>query len=459
MGFIRDKFDFKFSDSDNVEFNHVVESIVKGEKLIAIYGEAGTGKSTFIKELKAYCDIRQINIQCVAFTGKAAGNINGRTLHSYFGLQIRPYLPSEKTFEYPTWEQLKAEGRELSGTKVLEDGRTVPFLLIYFELCFRFRPREIGELDFLVIDEISMVRCDLLDTADIILRKIKGNDEPFGGVVVLFFGDKRQLPPVANESDMAVLENSYEAPFSYLNSNVISKNKVCEIVLNRVYRQSDASFINLLRGIRLNGLMPKDIETLNRRLAKFVKFDRIHVEHQIICPTNKRVDYYNKTMLMLIESEVVTYTAKISKDFPPIEYPTNIKLELKLGAKVMFLRNDREGRYYNGTIGQVRALFKDKVVVEANGNEFEVTPETWTYSTYKYNKGSRSVEIDGNSSCFKQIPLRLAWAITTHKAQGETYEKILCDLSDGFLPEHTYVTLSRCRSLEGITLLNPLMIP
>lgn len=456
MGFASEDFDFAFSDPENEEFAQVSEWIASGKKLIAIYGEAGTGKSTFIRELTAYCGLRQINIQCVAFTGKAAGNIEGRTLHSFFGLDIRPYLPTERIFEHPTHAQLATAGMETSGMKVLEDGRSVPWFKITLELYFRLRTADLERLDILVIDEVSMVRCDLLDVADILLRKVRGIDEPFGGVIVLLIGDKRQLPPVTTGADSKVLGDHYNAPYSYAESDVIRSNLVHEVLLDTVYRQKDPGFIAMLRGIRLNGLMPDDIETLNERLAPSVQFERIHVGDQIICSTNNSVDFYNHKMLDLIRSDEAIYTAKVSAGFPPSEYPTSVELKLKLGAKVMFLRNDRARRYYNGTIGQVRALYDDRVVVEVNGQEIEVTRESWNSRMYKHNKERRSVDAIGATESFSQIPLRLAWAMTTHKAQGQTFDRIYCDLSDEFIPEHTYVTLSRCRSLEGITLLAPL---
>lgn len=456
MGFSPEQFDFRFSDSDNVEFGRVSDWIAEGKKLIAVYGEAGTGKSTFIRELTAYCKGRQINIQCVAFTGKAAGNIEGRTLHSFFGFEIRPYLPTERIFEHPTAAQLMAQGKELTGTRVLDDGRSVPYFRWTLDMYFRSRLSELENLDVLVVDEVSMVRCDLLDTADIILRKAKGKDQPFGGITVLLVGDKRQLPPVASGSDGAVLADYYNTPFSYLESDVIRRSELREVLLDTVYRQKDPGFIALLRGVRLNGLMPGDIETLNTRLVPSVKFEHLPVEHQIICCTNRRVDHYNHHMLDLIQSDEFIYTAEVSPGFPSSEYPTNPQLRLKLGAKVMFLRNDRAGVYYNGTVGQVRALFDDRVVVEVRGQEVVVTRERWTSTVYEHHKDKRSVDAVGRTEDFVQIPLRLAWAMTTHKAQGQTFDNILCDLSDEFTTEHAYVTLSRCRSLEGITLLSKL---
>lgn len=453
MSITPEQFDFKFSDPENLEFARVSESIATGKKLIAIYGEAGTGKSTFIRELTSYCGAKQIGVQCLAFTGRAAGSIAGRTFHSYFGFARRPYLPTEAMFEWPTAGQLREQGVDGLVRNDAGEGVSIRF---HLNLFLRFSEADLKRLDVLIIDEISMVRCDLLDACDIIMRKVKGNDEPFGGVVVLFVGDKRQLPPVATASDSAVLKDHYAEPFSYLESDVIRRTDLEEVILSKVYRQKDPGFIALLRGIRLNGLMPADIETLNERLDPAIKFEQIPVGHQIICSTNKRVNHYNQRMLDLIESDEFCYKASVSAGYPPSDYPTNVQLRLKLGAKVMFLRNDPDRRFYNGTTGQVRALFDDRVVVEVDGQEVEVTRESWVHETYRHNVEERSVKAVGRAEYFSQIPLRLAWAMTTHKAQGQTFDNILCDLSDEFMPEHTYVTLSRCRSIEGITMLAPL---
>ncbi|HRO24138.1 MAG TPA: AAA family ATPase [Promineifilum sp.] len=447
------KFEFSFSDQSNTEFLMVSQWINSGEKNIAIYGEAGTGKSSFIREMTSYCEKMKFKILCLAFTGRAAGGIDGRTLHSYFGLTIRPYLPTESIFDRSTYGQLAARGTKLIGTVIKDDGREVQYIIPTLNDSFRIIELELKQLDILVIDEISMVRCDIIDTVDIILRKVRECDEPFGGVVFLMVGDKRQLPPVVSDSDRPILENYYESPFGYLESDAVKSCKLNEVVLEKVYRQQDPGFISLLRGIRLNGLMPVDIETLNKRFNRNVNYENITMGQQIICSTNNKVNYYNHKMLDLIMSDEYCYEADVSSGYPMNKYPTNDSLKLKLGAKVMLLRNDKGRRYFNGSFGQVRALHEDAVVVEIDGVEVEVRREQWTYTRYRHDAHNREIVPEGATEYFRQMPLRLAWAMTTHKAQGQTFDKILCDLSDEFMPEQTYVALSRCRTLDGVTML------
>lgn len=459
MSFDPNRFKFKFSDPDNVEFAQVSEALASEKDIIALYGEAGTGKSTFIRELTAYCADHAIKVQCLAFTGRAAGNIAGRTLHSYFGLELRPYLPTEQVFEYPSYAELRSRGEEDHGERLNEDGKKV----FWFRRCigqyFKYSAADLIALDLLVIDEVSMVRCDLLDACDILLRKVRVCQEPFGGVKVLLVGDKRQLPPVVTPIDLEVLKDHYAEPFDYTAADVMSNADVQEVVLQKVYRQKDAGFVKLLRGIRLNGLMPPDIELLNLRLDQQVVFEKISVHDQIICSTNALAGNYNERMLDAIRTEVFEYQAEYSQGFPEREFPTEPVLRLKLGAKVMLLRNDKERRYFNGSIAQVRELQADRIVVEISGREVEVLRNRWVYQVYRHNKKERSVDPQGMAEYFFQFPLRLAWAMTTHKVQGQTFDRILCDLSDEFMPEHAYVTLSRCTSLEGITLLAPLHLP
>ena len=459
------RFENVFSDPENKEFQKVVDSLNAGTRPILIHGEAGTGKSTFIRELSAFCAANDMKTMAVAFTNLAARGIGGRTIHSSFGLALRPYLPHEDTFETLKEGYVK-EYKERAARRKMKEKNSNSSKLVSLGINFDdieslipgFRsitPTPFRKMDILFIDEISMVRCDTIDAIDQILRFCTEVDAPFGGKQVVMLGDTAQLPPVVKESDRQVLEHAYKDPFTVFHSRVFQESDLLTVELSKVYRQKDKKFLTLLRGIRLNGLMPKTIKALNERLVEQFDIEDLNVEDQIICATNARCSHYNAQFLNAIKGGASTYEAVVVDDYPERDFPVPRILDLKLGAKVMIVANNNSVGYYNGMIGQIRELHHDSAIVEVDNQEYRVDRYEWENrrSFFDKNRNRVTTEVVGT---FKQLPLKLAYAMTTHKAQGKTYERILCDFTDEFLPENTYVALSRCTSLEGVTILSRL---
>lgn len=452
--------DFMFSDPSNEGFSDVVRELsrVDHPKLVIVSGEAGTGKSTFVQEFKAWCKEKGYSVQCVAFTGRAAANIEGRTIHSFFFRSIGPRIPTESIFDHFK----KEVGRQpMSNPDSKASGSSKRPILFQAEKaysCFEnvFTNREaICNLDFLIIDEYSMLRCDVIDMIDIAMRWALCKDLPFGGKRVILFGDVAQLPPVVSELERSVLSHYYSEPFNMKCSDVYKEIDHAEIQLESVYRQKEPGFIKILRSIRLRGLMPDTVEELNQRLKTSIDFETSNFKKQIICSTNYKCQQYNLRYLQLIEGELYEYEAEIKDNFPEGDHPTDAILRLRIGAKVMIVRNDSAQGYFNGMVGYVRGLSPDSVEVEVEGKSFSIVQHEWIRQEYEYDETTRRTS-SKYLGTFRQLPLKLAWAITTHKTQGMTFDNVMCDLSDEFLPENTYVALSRCRSLEGLELLTKL---
>lgn len=391
---------------------------------VFLTGKAGTGKTTFLRRLKERSPKRMI---VVAPTGVAAINAGGVTIHSFFQFPLAPYVPGSSF-----------------NTK---DER------------FRFskeKKRIIRTLDLLVIDEISMVRADLLDQIDAVLRLHKDRNRPFGGVQLLMIGDLSQLAPVARESDWTLLREYYTTPY-FFGSKALQQTKHVTIELQHVYRQTDTTFVDILNEVRENRLTANGLAMLNSRYCKEEKV--LNSEGVIRLTThNLTANNYNEQRMDSLKGKRYTYEAETTGTFPESSYPAEKTLELKKGCQVMFLKNDTQGaRYYNGKLGIITSLDDDHIKVRGldDDTDVEVTPDIWTNARYVIDKESKEIreEIDGE---FRQYPLRLAWAITVHKSQGLTFDRAVIDVNAAFAAGQVYVALSRLRSLEGLLLTAPL---
>lgn len=404
----------------NLDFRYALERMEAGASLF-VTGRAGTGKSTLLQLFKRTTRRRTV---VLAPTGVAALNVGGQTIHSFFGFPPR-----------------------------LLDARDIT----------RRRNRYLYErLETLVIDEISMVRADLLDHIDIFLRVNRDDARPFGGVQLLLFGDLFQLPPVvASMPERQLFSTTYTSPYFFA-ARIMQEVEPEMIELQKVYRQENRQFLSLLEAIRTNRVGYDELAELNARCQPDFAAEDFYLT---LSARNATVDRLNRQELDAIGAPAQTYIARVQGKFPDSLFPTDAALRLKEGAQVMFLRNDPEGDFVNGTIGQVVELRSETVCVRiAEGGkgprEIEVGPYEWEVLRYQVDPDASSqlqTEVIGS---FRQLPLRLAWAVTIHKAQGKTFDRVIIDLGRGGAFEHgqTYVALSRCRSLEGIVLRQPLQM-
>lgn len=404
-------------------FDLAYRFITETQESIFLTGKAGTGKTTFLKYLREHSSK---NMVVAAPTGVAAINAGGVTLHSLFQLPLHPFLPTENN------------RRELL-TKIRYQKQ---------------RKQVLQKIELLVIDEISMVRCDVLDAIDTILRSIRRDHKtPFGGVQVLYIGDLFQLPPVAKRDEWDnLLRSYYDSPF-FFDSKAVKEQAPLLIELNKIYRQKEQSFVDLLNNVRNNQMEKDDFDQLNSR---YVPNFEPTAEQKFITLTshNTQADNINDAKLKNLNAPSFTYQAKIEGDFPENVYPAEEKLELKEGTQVMFIKNDFLNRkYYNGRIGVVSQLQKDKITVDCDGDTIEVGLEVWENSKYILNRADEKLEqqVIGR---FVQYPLRLAWAITIHKSQGLTFTNVMIDAASSFSSGQVYVALSRCTSFDGIVLLS-----
>lgn len=395
---------------------------------VFLTGKAGTGKTTFLKEI-----VRQTSkrFAVVAPTGVAAINAGGVTIHSFFQLPLCPYLPDVKELvtEYQMPERMRSLRKE--------------------------RVRILRTLDLLIIDEISMVRADILDAIDDTLKRYRRNDRPFGGVQLLMIGDIQQLPPVVKESERPYMEQVYSSPF-FFNSKVLQRLPFVTVELEKVHRQSDRLFLDILNEVRSG--IPGDaaLNELNKRL--FPGFVPPEDERWIRLTThNAQADSVNEAKMNALETEEATFEAQIEGIFPENAYPAETQLRLRVGAQVMFVRNDTsgEGRYYNGKIATVKKVKPALIVEDESGESIEVNTERWENIRYGLNEESGEIEgiVEGT---FEQVPLRPAWAVTIHKSQGLTFDQVIIDAGAAFSFGQVYVALSRCRTLEGIILTTPI---
>ena len=413
-------------DTNNKEFQDALQLITHTRQSVFLTGKAGTGKSTFLKYI---CNHTKKKYVVLAPTGIAAINAGGVTLHSFFKLPFRPMLPDDPDLSL-------SHGRIFEFFKYPKEKRKI-----------------IAEVDLIIIDEISMVRADIIDCVDRILRVYSGNMRlPFGGKQLLFVGDVFQLEPVVPSDQKEILSLFYASPF-FFSARVFKDINLVPIELQKVYRQTDSVFINILDRIRNNAARKQELDTLNGRY--FPSFEPQNEDMYITLATRRdQVDFINEKKLAELPGEEYVSVGKIEGDFPESSLPTQLNLSIKEQAQVIFIDNDYERRWVNGTIGMVSGIDENGnvYVLLESGVEHLVEPTSWRNYKYKYNEKEKRIE-EEIVGTFEQLPIRLAWAITVHKSQGLTFSRVVVDLTGGvFAGGQTYVALSRCTSLEGLVL-------
>lgn len=413
-------------DTNNKEFQDALQLITHTRQSVFLTGKAGTGKSTFLKYI---CNHTKKKYVVLAPTGIAAINAGGVTLHSFFKLPFRPMLPDDPDLSL-------SHGRIFEFFKYPKEKRKI-----------------IAEVDLIIIDEISMVRADIIDCVDRILRVYYGNMRlPFGGKQLLFVGDVFQLEPVVPSDQKEILSLFYASPF-FFSARVFKDINLVPIELQKVYRQTDSVFINILDRIRNNAARKQELDTLNGRY--FPSFEPQNEDMYITLATRRdQVDFINEKKLAELPGEEYVSVGKIEGDFPESSLPTQLNLSIKEQAQVIFIDNDYERRWVNGTIGMVSGIDENGnvYVLLESGVEHLVEPTSWRNYKYKYNEKEKRIE-EEIVGTFEQLPIRLAWAITVHKSQGLTFSRVVVDLTGGvFAGGQTYVALSRCTSLEGLVL-------
>ncbi|MDO4992125.1 MAG: AAA family ATPase, partial [Prevotellaceae bacterium] len=409
---------------ENPELELAWNIISNTDTHLFLTGKAGTGKTTFLRELRRKVPKRMI---VVAPTGIAAINAEGVTIHSFFQLPFGPQIP---------------------GTQYGNNKR------------YAFRRQKlrlIRTVDLVVIDEISMVRADLLDAIDSVLRQYRDRNRPFGGVQMLMIGDMQQLAPVARDDEWAMLRSYYDTPY-FFSSKALQQTDFVTVELQHVYRQSDPLFVGLLNKVRTNTADAETLQTLNQRFI--AGFNPPKQEGYIRLVThNAQADAINQRELEALSTPAYNYDATIWKEFPELSFPTDKTLTLKLGAQVMFIKNDssQEKRYYNGMIGEVVDIDDEHIQVRPAGQSgiIDVTPEEWQNMKYELDEKTKEIH-ETVVGTFTQYPLKTAWAITVHKSQGLTFEHAIIDVQHSFAHGQTYVALSRCKSLEGMVLAAPI---
>jgi hypothetical protein len=406
-------------------------------RTIFLTGKAGTGKTTLLRKI---VQTTQKNTVIVAPTGIAALNAGGVTIHSFFQLPFGAFIP---TTHSPT-----------SDSYVKHENKTT--LKRHFKMNKR-RIAIIRNLELLIIDEVSMLRADLLDAIDFMLKFVRRNNEPFGGIQVLFIGDLLQLPPVVKNDEWSILSSYYNGIY-FFNSQILSAFPPLVIELTTIFRQKDDEFIELLNNLRNNRFTEQNIALLNSKVINDPQsFDKSGCI--TLSTHNAKADEINAKELLKLTSKTVEYSAEITGDFPEHIFPLDQQLELKVGAQVMFVKNDSglEKKYYNGKIGTIEFLSEYEVIVYFTEEKKKITVDKYEWSNIKYNLNEATQEITEEViGTFVQYPLKLAWAITVHKSQGLTFDKAILDVNDVFAPGQAYVAFSRLRSLDGLKLLRPI---
>ncbi|MEM7367972.1 MAG: helix-turn-helix domain-containing protein [Bacteroidota bacterium] len=399
---------------------------------IFLTGKAGTGKTTFLRYI---VENTFKNTVVAAPTGIAAINAGGVTLHSLLQLPFGAYIPEAVIQNQETYFQVNTPLTLRNARRMRKDKLDM-----------------IREMDLLIIDEVSMLRSDLLDCMDVVLRSVRRRSaEPFGGLQLLFIGDLMQLPPVVKEQEWAILRQYYASPY-FFHAHALKAHQPLTVELTKIYRQRDSDFIDILNRLRNNQQTDADISYLNQFYeAGCESLEQPGYIH--LTTHNRKADRINETRLSQLSERSYTYKAEIDGDFSENLYPAQFELELKVGAQVMFIKNDPsgEGQFFNGKIGKVSKLTKSGIWVlpDGGGEEIEVEPYQWDNKRYELDEQTNEIEAKELGS-FEQYPLKLAWAVTIHKSQGLTFEKAILDMADTFAPGQLYVALSRLTSLDGL---------
>ncbi len=405
---------------------------------VFLTGRAGTGKTTFLKKV-----FHSTHKKCViaAPTGVAAINAGGVTLHSLLQLPFGCFVPAEI----------------LSDIQEIAIKISTPATILKEMRFSRIKLSLLRELELLIIDEVSMLRADLLDAIDTILRLVRRNQEPFGGLQIFFVGDLLQLPPVVKDQEWWIISKWYKSPY-FFEAKVLKENPPVYIELKKIFRQSDQAFIEILNNFRYNRPSQRDLDMLNKTCQKFDEVKNCK-DYIFITTHNRIVDERNNSELKKLESPTFYFEAEVEGDFPEYLFPVEFELQLKVGARVMFIKNDYSGKqlYFNGKLATVIYLERGLIEVEFDDNTENVLAEKYTWENKSYSLNETTGEIIENvEGTFSQYPIRLAWAVTVHKSQGLTFEKAILDLSGAFAPGQIYVALSRLRSIEGLVLSSPL---
>ncbi|MBR4388383.1 MAG: AAA family ATPase [Prevotella sp.] len=419
-------------DLENHEFQAALHLVEHSNRSLFLTGKAGTGKSTFLRYI---CSQTQKKHVVLAPTGIAAINAGGSTLHSFFKLPFHPLLPDDVKYSpRHIKETLKYNGE---------------------------KRKMLRELELIIIDEVSMLRADIIDFIDKVLRIYSRNMKvPFGGKQLLLVGDVFQLEPVVREEDRQLLLPYYKSMF-FFGAHVFEELPLVSIELKTVYRQNDAHFIRMLDHIRTNQISDIDLRQLNSRVGAELKYS----DSQLAITLSARrdtVDYINEQRLASLPGEAISYHGVITGEFPSSSLPTTEVLDLKPGAQIIFVKNDKDRRWVNGTLGMIDSMSTADdglpflTIITEDGDSYDVVEERWSNMRYTFNEKEKKIE-EEEIGTFTQFPIRLAWAITIHKSQGLTFRQVKIDFSGGvFAAGQAYVALSRCQSLEGISLLEPL---